>query len=116
MTIILPALVLVLFASGLFLIQRHTVVKVLFGIVLIGNAANLLVFSSTGMRLGSPPILEGKESTLPPGASDPVAQALVLTAIVISFALTVLALALARRLSQSMGDDDLDKIDEGAET
>jgi multicomponent Na+:H+ antiporter subunit C len=88
------------------------VVKVLFGVVLIGNAANLMVLGASGMRLGSPPILEGGQTTLPPGASDPVAQALVLTAIVISFALTVLALALARRLSQCMGGDDLDKIDE----
>ncbi|MCA1997181.1 MAG: NADH-quinone oxidoreductase subunit K [Armatimonadetes bacterium] len=102
----------VLFASGLYPMLRRTVVRLLIGLSLIGNAANLLIFVSAGLRRGVPPIAPESASAPPPQAADPLAQALILTAIVISFGVLGFALALTDRTVQTTGTDDLDRMTE----
>ena len=77
----------VLVAAGVYLLLDRTMTKMMLGLLLLGNGANLFLLQSGGSA-GSPPI-DGRESE-PYGAeiADPLAQAMILTAIVISMALT----------------------------
>lgn len=87
-------------AAGVYLALSRDLVRCVLGLSLLGSAVNLVVFA-TG-RLGSAvPPLGAADGAVPPGAANPVPQALVLTAIVIGFALTCLSLVLVVRLLQA---------------
>ncbi len=89
-----------LVAGGVYLILQRGLVRVIIGFILLGHAVNVLVLSAGGMaRRGLPLIGQGD----PDQAADPLPQAFVLTAIVITFGITVYLLALARA-SSSAGD------------
>ena len=85
----------VLIASGVYLMLDRAMTRMIMGVLLIGNGANLLLLQSGG-QAGSPPIV-GRESTLFDHSADPLAQAMILTAIVISMAMSAFMLALAYR-------------------
>jgi multicomponent Na+:H+ antiporter subunit C len=99
----------VLYASGVYMMLRRSIVKLLIGIALLSNAANLLVFSAAGVRRGRPPIVGAAETVGP--TADPLPQALVLTAIVIGFGVLAFAVALIHRVHQETGSDDLDHLE-----
>ena len=80
----------VLFATGIFMILRRSMVKVLIGILLLGYAANLLLFNAAPLTRGAPPLIDPVIG-VPAEYADPVPQALILTAIVISFGVTAFA-------------------------
>ena len=96
----------VLYATGVYLMLRRSVVKLLIGLALLSHAANLLVFSASGVVRGRPPIVEG--TGVPLGTADPIPQALVLTAIVISFATTALFLVVLLAARGLTGNDHVD--------
>ena len=99
-----------LFAAGLYLMLRRSVVKLIFGLVLLGHAANLLIFTAGGLVRARPPLIPKGE--LLPGIefADPVPQALILTAIVISFAVIAFAAVLVQRVYQTVGSGDVDEL------
>ncbi|UCG11647.1 MAG: Na+/H+ antiporter subunit C [Deltaproteobacteria bacterium] len=99
-----------LFAAGLYLILRRSIVKLIFGLVLLGHAANLLIFTASGLVRARPPLIP--EGDLTPGTvfADPVPQALVLTAIVISFAVIAFAAVLIKRFYRTVGSGDVDEL------
>jgi multicomponent Na+:H+ antiporter subunit C len=99
----------VLYATGVYMMLRRSIVKLLIGIALLSNAANLLVFSAAGVQRGRPPIIEGTGAAA--GTADPLPQALVLTAIVIGFGVLAFAIALIHRVHQETGSDDVDRLD-----
>lgn len=108
MAILLSVLTGGLYAIGLYLMLRRNIVRLVIGLVLLSHAANLLVFLAGGATGGRPAFVpEGAGEPLVPVA-DPLPQALVLTAIVISFAVLAFALVLAYRAYESVGSDDLD--------
>lgn len=83
----------VLVAAGVYLLFQRGLVRVTFGFVLLGHAANVILVAAGGMAWRGAPLL-GSGGT---GAmADPLPQAFVLTAIVITFGITVYLLALAR--------------------
>lgn len=88
----------VLFATGTYLLLHRTLTRIVLGIAMLGNGVNVLIVS-TGSRPGEPPIV-GRD-----GTTDSVPQALVLTAIVIGFAVVAFVLALAWRNWTISGDD-----------
>ncbi len=92
MTLILSLAVAILFASGAYLMLKHDLVRLIVGMVLIGNAANLFIMAAA-LRIGDAPVYPIEDET-----SDPLVQAMTLTAIVISFAVSALVLALAYRV------------------
>ena len=97
-----------LYAAGLYLMVRRSVVKMVFGLALLGNAANLLIFTVGRLTRGRPPYVPvGGTEPIPPVA-DPLPQALILTAIVIGFGVQAFALVLIKRVYQTVGTDDLD--------
>lgn len=98
----------VLVFAAVYLMLRARSFDVILGLTFLSYAANLLIFSSGRPVAGKPPILrEGVEATLA-NYTDPVPQALVLTAIVIGFAMTAVSIVLAIR---SRADNDTDHID-----
>jgi len=90
-----------LVAAGTFLVTSRSLSRIVLGFALLGHAAVLALLASGG-RAGSPPIVDGEPV---PDMSNPLPQALSLTAIVISFGLTLFVLALARRQQLLTGDD-----------
>jgi len=99
-----------LYAGGLYLILRRSVVKLIIGLALFGHATNLLIFHSAGLTRAKPPLIPQDAKTIEPPFADPVPQALVLTAIVIAFGLQAFALVLLKRTYQTLKTDDLDSL------
>ena len=101
--ILLLALVGVLYAAGVYLILERSLTRVLLGILVLGNATNVLVIIAGG-RAGAPPLV----GRYPDEAmSDALVQALVLTAIVITLGVTAFLLALIHRAWTLDREDDL---------
>ncbi|MCE8013862.1 Na+/H+ antiporter subunit C [Billgrantia desiderata] len=101
-----------LYAAAIFLMLRRSIVKLVIGLMLLSNAANLLIFTTAGMTRGAPPLIpEGLSAPLGPVA-DPLPQAVVLTAIVIAFGVLAFAVVLIRRAYEIVKADDLDKMKE----
>ncbi|MEN5075356.1 Na(+)/H(+) antiporter subunit C [Isoptericola cucumis] len=94
----------VLWASGIYLMLERPLTRVLLGFVLVGNGINLMLLVAGG-RAGASPIV----GNAPPSVrmSDPLAQAMVLTSIVITLALTSFVLAMAYRSWQLNGHDEV---------
>jgi multicomponent Na+:H+ antiporter subunit C len=95
-----------LYAAGLYLMLRRSLVGLIIGLALLGHAANLLIFTAAGLTRGQAPLLVDGGS--PFGLADPLPQALILTAIVIGFGVLAFALVLFRRGAQHTGTDDVD--------
>jgi multicomponent Na+:H+ antiporter subunit C len=99
-----------LYSAGFYLMLRRSMVKLLIGLALLSNAANLLIFTAGGLtRARAPLVQEGALRPLEPFA-DPLPQALILTAIVIGFGVLAFAMVLAYRAYQTVGTDDLDQL------
>ena len=108
MEIILAIAIGVLTGSGVWLLLRPRTFQVIIGLSLLSYAVNLFIFSTGGLRTGAAPILEpGTEGSLAQYA-DPLSQALVLTAIVISFATTALFLVVLLAARGLTGTDHVD--------
>ena len=93
----------VLVAAGVYLLLERALTRVLLGVVLLGNAANLLLLVASG-RAGRPPIVG---TSNPEEMTDALPQALILTAIVIAFGVSAFVLAMAYRAWQLDGLDDV---------
>jgi multicomponent Na+:H+ antiporter subunit C len=102
MSLVLVLLVGVLFATGAYSMMHRSLTRVIVGVGLIGNGVNLLLVVA-GSRPGVPPIVGDLT-----GSTDPIPQALVLTAIVIGFALQAFLLALAWRSWTLHGNDHVE--------
>ena len=107
MTVVLAVVIGLLYAAGLYLVMRRSMVKLILGLALLAHAANLLIFTVGGLTRGGTPIVPPGGEALVPPYSDPVPQALVLTAIVIGFAVQAFALVLLKRAHQATGSDDM---------
>jgi multicomponent Na+:H+ antiporter subunit C len=103
MTIALAACAATLFGIGTYLVLQRKLSRIIIGLGLLTHGANVLLI--TAGRRGHPPII-GTGSAK--GFSDPLPQALALTSIVITFAVTTLLLALAFRSWQLTDDDEVE--------
>jgi multicomponent Na+:H+ antiporter subunit C len=113
MILVLAVLIGGLYAAGIYLLLRRNVVRIIFGLILLGHAANLLIFTVGGLVRGAPALVAEGAATTPPGVADPVPQALVLTAIVIGFAVVAFAAVLVKRVVVTTGNDDSDQLRSG---
>lgn len=108
MTLLLALSVAILFAAGGYLLMRRSIVRVVFGLVLLSHGANLLIFTSGKLVPLRPPIAPpGADAPIPPYA-DPLPAALILTAIVISFGVLAFTLVLVRRACRELAVDDVE--------
>lgn len=110
MILLYSVVIAVIFGSGAYLMLKRDLLRVVVGMVLISNAANLFIIAA-GLSRGAPPIYP-----LPDGpVSDPLVQAMALTAIVISFSVAALLLSLVYRVYTSHLSLDLDDLDAAEE-
>jgi multicomponent K+:H+ antiporter subunit C len=94
--------------SGVWLILRPRTFQVIVGLSLLSYAVNLFILAMGRLRLDAPPVLAVRAAGDPAQFADPLPQALVLTAIVISFATTALFLVVLLVLRGSTGTDHVD--------
>jgi len=110
MEVLLAFLIGGLYAAGLYLMLGRSIGKLIVGLVLLSQAANLLIFTAGRLTRAIPPIIpEGAMQVQPPFA-DPIPQALILTAIVIGFGVLAFALVLVDRTFQTLGTYDIDEM------
>ena len=93
----------ILFSAGLYLLLQGSVIKVVFGLAVISQAANLVIFVVGGLTPNAVPIITSKTQT--ESVADPLVQEL--TAIVIGFGLSAFLLTLAYKIHKEVGSDDL---------
>lgn len=106
----LSLLVGLFFAVAIYLILSKHVVRMLIGIVILGNAVNLLIFTAGRVLRSAPPVIPAGLETPAGPVANPLPQALILTAIVISFSFFAFLLVLSYRAYQDLGSDDTDRM------
>ncbi len=99
-----------LFAAGLYMMMRRSIVKLVLGLVLLGHGANLLIFTAGRLTQGRPPLIEEGQYVLEQPYADPLPQALILTAIVIGLGVQAFAIVLLKRAYQAVQSDDMDNM------
>lgn len=108
MEIVLSLAIGILTASGIWLLFRPRTFQVIIGLSLLSYAVNLFILSTGRLRMDAPPIIERGVPADPSAYADPLPQALVLTAIVISFATTALLLVMLLVSRGLTGTDHVD--------
>jgi multicomponent K+:H+ antiporter subunit C len=104
MEVVVSLVIGVLTACGVYLSLRARTFPVVLGLTLLSYAVNLFLFVTGRLVLGAPPIIEAGRGVY----ADPLPQALVLTAIVISFGMTAFVVILALRARAELGIDHVD--------
>ena len=104
-SLVLIAIMVVLYACGIYLLLERSMTRVLLGFLLVGNATNLLLLTMVG-KVGSAPIVQDGVSA--EDMTDPMPEALILTAIVITFGVSAFLMALIYRSWRLAKDDDVD--------
>lgn len=102
----------VLVAASIFMMLRRSMVRLVIGIILLSNAANLSIFAMGRMNRENPPFVAEGEYLPPEVIANPLAQALILTAIVIGFGLMAFTLALVYRTQREHHTTDSDALRE----
>lgn len=110
MELLFVILIGTLYSAGFYLLLRRSMVKLLLGITLLGNGVNLLIFLLGRVTKGRPPVIGEASDFFTDLYADPIPQALILTAIVISFGLQSFAIVLLKRVYALMNTDDLDDL------
>jgi multicomponent K+:H+ antiporter subunit C len=108
MELVLALAIGVLVASGTWLLLRPRTYQVIVGLALLSYGVNLFIFAMGRLRVGAPPILSRSGAVDASAYADPLPQALVLTAIVISFATTALFLVVLLASRGFTGTDHVD--------
>jgi len=103
-SILVSVAVAALVAGGVYLLLRPRTFSAILGLALLSYAANLFLFASSRLEVGLAPLASIKDSPFP----DPLPQALVLTAIVISFGMTAFVVILSLRADSDLGTDHVD--------
>ncbi len=103
MEALIAIMIAVMTSCGIYLMLRNRTFPVIVGLTMLSYAVNLFIFVMGRLKSGAPPIIGTSESY-----ADPLPQALVLTAIVISFAMTAFILVLALRARAELGNDHVD--------
>ena len=102
----LSILVGIFFAVSVYLMMSRYIIRIILGIAVLGNAVNLLIFTAGRLMREVPPIIAPDAMTPDGATANPLPQALILTAIVISFSFLAFLLVLAYRAYQELGTDD----------
>ncbi|WP_404347409.1 Na(+)/H(+) antiporter subunit C [Sutcliffiella horikoshii] len=106
MEIIMTIVAGVLVATATYLMLSRSILRIIIGTALLSHGAHLLLLTMGGLKRGAAPLL-GQEAD---AYTDPLPQALILTAIVIAFGVTSFLLVLAYRAYQELKTDDMDQL------
>ncbi|WP_062353505.1 Na(+)/H(+) antiporter subunit C [Bacillus kwashiorkori] len=102
---LLAFLIGILFFIGTYLLLSKQMLRIILGLSLITHGVNLLILMSGGLKKGAPPLLSEVGAF-----TDSIPQALILTAIVINFAVTALLLVLSYRTYKQYRTDDMEQL------
>ncbi|KON86506.1 monovalent cation/H+ antiporter subunit C [Sporosarcina globispora] len=105
MEIVMSVVVGILFMSATYLMLSKSLLRIIVGTAILSHGAHLLILTMGGLKKGAAPLL-GENGPY----TDPLPQALILTAIVIAFGVTAFFLVLAYRAYQELGTDNMDKL------
>lgn len=106
MEILMAFVVGILFMTATYLMLSKSLLRIIVGTGLLSHGAHLLILTMGGLKRGAAPLLgENAESY-----TDPLPQALILTAIVISFGVTAFFLVLAYRTYKELGTDNIEQM------
>ena len=109
MSIVFAIVAAAVFGCGVYMVLSRHALRMVLGLSLLTTAVNLIIFQAGRIRSNQPPIIaEGTEQL--GQSADPLPQALVLTAIVIGFALTIICAALVLRAWRAHGSMRMDEI------
>ena len=97
----------VLVTVGTYLLLSKSILRVVLGTAIFSHAAHLLIITMGGLKTGNVPILGDEDVS---AFVDPLPQALILTSIVISFAVTAVILTISYRAYQTLGTDNLEEL------
>ena len=103
-------LVGVIVAAGIYLILDRNLIRFIFGLVLAGNAINLLIFTVGRLASQRPPLIPDQATAVHETLANALPQALILTAIVIGFALLAFIFVLFYRAYQELGTVDTEEM------
>ena len=98
------------FAVSVYLLLSKQLVRMLLGIAILGNAVNMLIFTNGRLTREVPPLIPEHLYVPDVATANPLPQALVLTAIVISFSFFAFLLVLAFRAYQELGTDEVNRM------
>ncbi|MDR9436060.1 MAG: Na+/H+ antiporter subunit C [Thiohalophilus sp.] len=104
MEALLSLLIGVMTACGVYMLLRGRTFPVVLGLTLLSYAVNVFLFAMGRLTIGRPPVIDEAVSQY----ADPLPQALVLTAIVISFGMTAFVIVLALKARAELGNDHVD--------
>ncbi|PLX39035.1 MAG: cation:proton antiporter [Hyphomicrobiales bacterium] len=110
MEVALTFLVTIYFIASIYLMLSTHIIRILLGVALISNAVNMLIFTAGRLAREVPPIIAPDRMVPETVTANPLPQALILTAIVISFSFFAFLLVLAFRAYQALGTDDVDEM------
>ena len=100
-------------AGGIYLVLSRDVLRVILGLIVLSAAANLVVLAAGRVGSNQPAVVRTGQVALE-GAANPLPQALLLTALVIGFALACFGLVLALQVTQAAATDDIDALRQAA--
>lgn len=106
----LSILVGIFFAVAVYLLLSKHTIRIMLGVVVLGNAANLSIFTAGRLTREVPPVIPPDLYVPEMATANPLPQALVLTAIVISFSLFAFLLVLAWRAYQDLDTDSTEEM------
>jgi multicomponent Na+:H+ antiporter subunit C len=106
MEVLMSIVIGILFTAATYLILSKSLLRIIIGTGLLSHGAHLLILTMGGLKHGAAPLL-GEHAGV---YVDPLPQALILTAIVISFGVTSFFLVLAYRSYQELGTDNMDQL------
>lgn len=110
METILSILVGSLFGAGLYLLLHRSFIKLILGIIIFANAANLFLLVAGRITRDTPAFVREHEEVQWAHLADPLPQALILTAIVIGFGIQTFAIVLLKRVYHTANTSDLDEL------
>ncbi len=113
MTLLLAIGIGVLAGAGIWLMLRERSFDLILGLTLLSYGVNLFIFAMGRLRVNAAPIIDSVRAPTLADYADPLPQALVLTAIVIGFAMTALLLVIALRARMETGSDHVDGVEGG---
>jgi multicomponent Na+:H+ antiporter subunit C len=106
MELLMAIVIGILFMGATYLMLSKSILRIIIGTGLLSHGAHLLILTMGGLKGGSVPLLSDEAASY----VDPLPQALILTAIVISFGVTSFLLVLAYRTYQELGTDDMEEM------
>ena len=106
MELITIFLAAILFGAAVYLMLSRNIIRIIIGTAVLSHGAHLMFLTMGNLKRGAIPVLDENIDTY----SDPLPQALILTAIVIAFALTAITLVMALRTYKELGKNDIEKL------